>query len=478
VNFRRFLAIEHLSYRTPVRSSVSTGGGEDHTTRLSKGGFMFLRQGVLSVSIASILAAAGCSSGQSTPSSEANASGAEETAASLTAASPPLATKSLEDWRHEMAKTPPSKAGCFTVSHPSTTWVETACTTPPSSPVVPRKHGARAETVGGSFGDFAAQETSPITSAEGAFPLVTGVTFTTDQFSLQLNTEPASQPPFCTMNDQDPQTTCTEWQQFVYSAGGLFIQYWLIEYPKACPAGWTQFQNGTDNDCFQTGANMIGVPSPALTDLGNLTLTATAGSTNDTVVMSQGGTLYTVSQPTVFNLNDWWFDAEFNVFGPGGGAEVDLDPGSTLLVRTSVDTASPSSVVSCLDQSFTGEMNNLDALSPCCALNGLSPAIQFTESNVAGATGPACPSSTCTPKTCTFEAGMCGVQSDGCGGQIDCASCPSGQVCGDQGLCTTVCTPKTCVGDTHFVGSPTCACVPDAKICICGGTYPACHVCQ
>jgi hypothetical protein len=426
---------------------------------------------------ASILALAGCSSGQPAQPSDTNASGVTSGAGS---ASSPLAEKSREEWRKEMSKTPPPKAGCFTVSHPSMTWVETPCTKPPPGPLVPRKPGAHPATVGGGgSSDWAAQGTHVITSAEGAFPLVTGVTSTNEAFTLQLNTQASSQTPYCYDSLQDPRPTCQEWQQFVYLSGEIYIQYWLIEYPGACPSGWTTYANGTDNDCYWTTVASY-LPAPTLADLGNVTLTGVAGSTNDTVTMSVGtGTLYSVSQASLFALNDWWTDAEFNVFGPGNGSGVDLNAGSTLLVRTSVDTASPSSVVSCLQASYTGETNNLNLVGgSCCALNGLSPAIQFTESNVSGATSPACPSPTCTPKTCTSEAAMCGVQSDGCGGDIDCSACPSGEVC-ESGVCARrACVPKTCTPTTHWVGTPTCACVLDPHLCACGGVYPTCRICK
>jgi hypothetical protein len=139
--------------------------------------------------------------------------------------------------------------------------------------------------------------------------------------------------------------------------------------------------------------------------------------------------------PSLLTLNTWWTAAEFNVFGPGGGTEVNFDANSTLLVRTSVDSPITSSVPSCVDTSFTGETNNLDLVpSSCCVLDGLQPAVQFTESNVAGATAPGCPSSNCTPKTCSFEAGMCGTQSDGCGGEITCGGCPTDETC-EGGFC-------------------------------------------
>src|SRR5215471_6376907 len=39
----------------------------------------------------------------------------------------------------------------------------------------------------------------------------------------------------------------------------------------------------------------------------------------------------------------------------------------------------------------------------------------------------------CTPKTCQDLGFNCGPNSDGCGGLLDCGSCPAGQVCGAAG---------------------------------------------
>jgi len=52
----------------------------------------------------------------------------------------------------------------------------------------------------------------------------------------------------------------------------------------------------------------------------------------------------------------------------------------------------------------------------------------------------------CTPRTCAQQSVSCGPAGDGCGGLLDCGSCPSGQSCGGGGVpgkCgTTQCTPR------------------------------------
>jgi hypothetical protein len=59
-----------------------------------------------------------------------------------------------------------------------------------------------------------------------------------------------------------------------------------------------------------------------------------------------------------------------------------------------------------------------------------------------------CGAPTCTPKTCAQLGLQCGPAGDGCGGVIQCGSCPAGQTCGGGGMpgvCGNQgCTPKTC----------------------------------
>jgi hypothetical protein len=61
--------------------------------------------------------------------------------------------------------------------------------------------------------------------------------------------------------------------------------------------------------------------------------------------------------------------------------------------------------------------------------------------------------STCVPKTCAQLGVECGVQGDGCGGQLDCGGCVAPAFCGGGGVSRcgqggsdggTVCKPKTC----------------------------------
>jgi hypothetical protein len=104
---------------------------------------------------------------------------------------------------------------------------------------------------------------------------------------------------------------------------------------------------------------------------------------------------------------------------------------------------------------------------------------------------PGSPTSTCTPKTCAdFPSTTCGQQGDGCGGLTgDCHPCPAGQICGGggvQNVCgapdSGTCTPKTCSDYAGLCGqqsdgcgsvTATCTC-PSGQTCGGGGTAGVC----
>jgi hypothetical protein len=160
-----------------------------------------------------------------------------------------------------------------------------------------------------------------------------------------------------------------------------------------CPQGWTA-DNSTAHGCFRNGNGygvneLEGIP---LSDLANLTLTASANSTADQIFLSTGnGTLYTAGDAgELLNLSQWWSDAEFNVFGWSNGSQVNLGSNAVVTVQLITDTTPASSPTVNLG-SFTAESNNLTLVPNSeCAFGGSHPGIQFTE-GFPGATSPGCP---------------------------------------------------------------------------------------
>jgi len=55
---------------------------------------------------------------------------------------------------------------------------------------------------------------------------------------------------------------------------------------------------------------------------------------------------------------------------------------------------------------------------------------------------------TCPPLTCQSQGYICGRQADGCGGQLDCPACPTGQYCNGNG---TACLP--CLREERACGA-------------------------
>ena len=92
----------------------------------------------------------------------------------------------------------------------------------------------------------------------------------------------------------------------------------------------------------------------------------------------------------------------------------------------------------------------------------------------------AVPPSTCVPKTCAEVGAECGPVGDGCGGVINCGTCPTGQQCGgpgQPGKCVPIsqCTPLTCAD----YGPATCGQQSDGcgGILNCGGCSNPGEVC-
>ena len=101
-------------------------------------------------------------------------------------------------------------------------------------------------------------------------------------------------------------------------------------------------------------------------------------------------------------------------------------------------------------------------------------------------TGGKCSTSSCTPTTCGVLGKNCGLWSDGCGGTLSCGTCPSGQACGGAGtpgVCGAgSCTPKTCTALGYDCGqwadgcggTLSCGTCPSGQTCGGGGTFGKC----
>jgi hypothetical protein len=286
-------------------------------------------------------------------------------------------------WREAIAQAPTPQGGCFTAHYPSLAWSPTACVTAPNVAFPPRiDHQKGARTVGDGD-DYAIQTKSLISTGVGSFPKVKGLKSETGEgqanaYTLQLNSE-FFNGPVCA-GAQTP-SKCLTWLQYVYFAArgqsSVFMQYWLINWDKTCPAGW----NSYSPDCYKNSAS-VGAPQEPITDLAKMSITGSAvNGGNDTTIFTDGANAYkTTGLDTVVDLANAWNGSEFNVIGPGGGSAADFNTGTKLTVGIAVTDGSTAKPKCLSNAGTTGETNNLN-LGKCKATAGDTPAISFVESN-------------------------------------------------------------------------------------------------
>jgi hypothetical protein len=328
--------------------------------------------------------------------------------------SPDAAASSLEDWRSVMRNTPPPSNGCFTAVYPSTTFTEIACGAAPDTPLV-SSHPATGIEPGnvGKGADWVAQAPAKttITSAQGKFPTVSGVTsessFAPNNYMLQLNSN--TFPPGSTSQltslcaGGTTPNMCTGWQQFFYitsqsdstldyaNQSVAFMQYWLLNYgptaTKKCPSGWSP----SSSNCFINSASVTVPSGPTPVGfIADVALQGNASSGSDIVEFFPGnGTILSVSASSVLGLSQQWNQAEFNVFGDLNGSEACFNSGASLtgLLAMSYSPAT-NAVPTCFppsnNQGFTAEFNNLNPSGSCttsAGTGGNGSSIEFTENS-------------------------------------------------------------------------------------------------
>ena len=296
-------------------------------------------------------------------------------------AAPSADTARLQEaWRTSIMHTPAPQEGCFHAAYPSLSWTRVACTTAPNRAYGPR-NAAGSRTVGNG-NDYAAVTSTITTNAVGSFPVVTGVKTEkgvggANVYSLQLNSG-FMKTAGCTGSTN---SGCLTWEQFVYSSSetAAFMQYWLINYGSKCPAGggWNSYQGS----CYKNSA-AVGVPKIAITQLGNLKISATAVKGGiDTLVMSTATNAYTTTgQDSVVDLATAWVASEFNIVGDGGGSAAKFNKKSSVTVQIALQDGGTTAPTCKSNDGTTGETNNL-TLGSCTTSGGSTPSVEFTEKN-------------------------------------------------------------------------------------------------
>jgi hypothetical protein len=390
----------------------------------------------LSVSFLALVGlAAGCSAG-------APGSSAPEDLATGVSSLTPVVSRDLthEQWRLQMSKTPLPKEGCFSAVHPSTQWAEVPCSTgrhshPPSpamtlgaGPSAEQEHpaivSADLEAASGPRAvhplTSARASSGTLSSAEGSFPSVTGLTSENDNgksnsFSLQLNTQSNLTNSAVTALCKSTATpaSCKGWVQFVYWEGAAEIWYNLLGAGTKCPSSAWQNSGGV---CYLEAPHSTTIPAQAISNLVNMTLTGSAGGATDTVIVTTGpGQMYAATNTSLFDLSLNWSYADFNVLGDASYGQAVFNSGTTLAVQLLTDTGNTSPLVCGPNDSTTGESNNLSVVpGSCCTFGGSSPGVLWTESNASAPSAYACP------------AGSCGAPNEPC---CPGSTCHSGLTC-------------------------------------------------
>lgn len=303
---------------------------------------------------------------------------------------PPVHAK----WRLAMEKLRVPGQGCFAATYPKVAWIKARCVKVKLRPAIPR-FGHRPAVVGNGT-DWAARVTGAITSAEGSFPSVSGVTSesvgnASNLYSLQLNTNTFAGTPMCSGH-----SACQGWQQFLYESGSqaLLIQYWLIDYDATCPTGWTTFlPGGGHTDCYMNGPGQANVAKQPITTLGTMQLDASASASgNDTAKLFYGSSnAVATNAGSILSLGTGsnWTDAEFAVVGDYSGHQATFNAGATIVVKTTVHNGT-TSAPTCEGESFTGETNNLNLVGTVSMGTSAAPSIVSTQSNAPGGTASSC----------------------------------------------------------------------------------------
>lgn len=342
----------------------------------------------------------------------------------------PAVTREFAEWRESMAQkreTATSEEGCFKASYPDEEWEAVSCSQAPDYPIgraggfpshlgkqsgpmtnvqpdqesadsVTAKSGIGTQAVGNGTAWAAKVSGAYLTTSEGSFPSVTGVTSekggtTANLYGLQLNSYFFPSTSTACQGAKLPSgTSCYQWEQFLYTPEYtnstqyyVYIQYWLFAVDstgtfksvRRCPSGWANYSG----QCYKNSSSVT-VPAAVqlISNLKNLKLKGSIASGNDTVTLTSGTTLYSVSaSDSVTKLASGWNYSEFNIFGAGGGSDATFNSGSSVTVKISMKNGS-TAAPTCVNYGTTGETNNLN-LGTCTGTGGASPYIQFTESN-------------------------------------------------------------------------------------------------
>ena len=311
----------------------------------------------------------------------------------------------VDKWHKAMLEVEESVGGCYKAEYPSPDWVEVTCAAPSS-----KRSRSFSRTVGGG-GNFWSVNTPAghhLTKVTGSFENISGVKTITDNsikygnrvnyYTLQLNSNLFTDDYGSSGCAQSSNPHCKGWVQYVYynqgnDPGEMTIWYILVDYnidDKTCPSRnasphWRQF----DGSCYLEAVT-IPVPPTTVAQLGDMQLTGSVDLFKNVehAVIRVGGILNRASVKDRYVwFNGMWTQAEFNVYGAGGGSRANFNANSSLDVKLVIDEYSGGTLT--CDKHLhttTGETNNLNQVMAgpgACKLvpNSSPPAFTFNENN-------------------------------------------------------------------------------------------------
>jgi hypothetical protein len=309
--------------------------------------------------------------------------------------SEPATIENLKAWHETIANVShPSAKGCFTATYPKLVWRETRCAAPPSTPMSPKPFGPTPLVIGGGNDIVAQTPAGPIFEAFGSFENVSGVTSVSspitpggppvaNAYTLQLNTNYFKTPACDLASVPD---LCAGFQQFVFAndgtSGRVYIEYWLLAYNAACPAGFGAFTISGDVYCRQATPAAVVASNTPITNMANFLISGNISGAADRVTMTIGGTAYTATGSSIVDPGPEWIMAEFNVFGYGNGSMANFNSTASTNVRTRINYGGTAPPI-CVAAGFTAETNNLNFALPRPPGSGAGPAVIFAQ-NISG----------------------------------------------------------------------------------------------
>ncbi len=233
---------------------------------------------------------------------------------------------------------------------------------------------------------------------------------------------------------------------------------------------------------FTIGAGCTSLPAPATTFGGALTATTSDTSSVNVTVSANSGAGASISHnitvgPAPLAIGNVILNPNAVVGGNSSQVTVTLnraviatDPSSTMTLQVSSGNISNQQIATfpgCTGSPFctapvtvpVGQRSTQTTLSTThvSSQDEVTFAAFATWSQISASANLTINSGPCTPKTCAQLGYNCGNPADGCGGTLNCGTCPSGQTCSNN-VCSASCTPKTCSGLGFNCGSASDGC--------------------